>query len=272
MARSSLSRPHLVLALVAVVGMGLAFAYHAHRKSEERARTSPDRFAAYASAAETRLRDRFETFFRMARVPYPPHDAVLVCFKDEARIEVWARGTQSSPYKLIRTWALDGPKSPLGPKIVIGDQRIPEGIYEIARTEFIEGRLALRLNYPNRFDMEMASKDKRYFRVSEPVYIRTGVANMCDLLITAEALDELSVLYRRLGKDAISVVIVPHDLRNPNVPVPDLEQIRWESALYQRLRERLQQIDPRNPLDYDLPPEPPKAPDKSLIFGPQPKR
>ncbi|HTB32593.1 MAG TPA: L,D-transpeptidase family protein [Bacteroidia bacterium] len=80
-------------------------------------------------------------------------------FKQEAKLEVWAKSPGLSQFKLVETYAICQSSGELGPKRKQGDRQVPEGFYEVAsfnpQSEFY---LALKVSYPNKSDLMKAIK------------------------------------------------------------------------------------------------------------------
>ena len=74
-------------------------------------------------------------------------------FKREKEVEIWFRPLASGKYRLLETLSLCSNSGDVGPKQRMGDQRIPEGFYEINRFAPEDPYLmALGINYPNQAD------------------------------------------------------------------------------------------------------------------------
>lgn len=74
-------------------------------------------------------------------------------FKEEAKLEVWARDNSKSKFKKVDTYNICRSSGTLGPKRKEGDDQVPEGFYRVSvfqpSSEFY---LALGVSYPNRAD------------------------------------------------------------------------------------------------------------------------
>ena len=99
--------------------------------------------------------------FSKAHVSYPPEEVALLAFKQEQRIELWARESGNS-WHYIHTYPLTAFSGRLGPKLKENDRQIPEGVYRLTTLNpFSSMHLSMMINYPNHFDRLQASKDGR---------------------------------------------------------------------------------------------------------------
>jgi len=75
-------------------------------------------------------------------------------FKQEAKLEVWAKSKNATQYKLVETYAICQSSGVLGPKRKQGDGQVPEGFYQVKsfnpQSKFY---LALGVSYPNKSDL-----------------------------------------------------------------------------------------------------------------------
>ena len=91
--------------------------------------------------------------FHNAGVDTNNFELFIRVFKQEAKLEVWAKSPKMDQFKLVETYTICQSSGDLGPKRKQGDGQVPEGFYEVAsfnpQSEFY---LALRVNYPNKSD------------------------------------------------------------------------------------------------------------------------
>lgn len=87
-------------------------------------------------------------------------DLYLRAFKEEGRLELWAKPKTKKHYTLITSYPFYKGTSRLGPKRRQGDHQVPEGIYYIdyfnPESTF---KISLRLNYPNAADKIRNAKE-----------------------------------------------------------------------------------------------------------------
>lgn len=80
-------------------------------------------------------------------------------FKKEAKLELWAKSTKDSSYKLFHSYDICASSGELGPKRKQGDGQVPEGFYEIAVfNPYSSYHLSLGINYPNQSDRIIGGK------------------------------------------------------------------------------------------------------------------
>lgn len=79
---------------------------------------------------------------------------LLRVYKQSSEIELWV--LKGPRFALFKTYPICRWSGELGPKLMEGDRQSPEGIYHISASGLIVNRRwhrAMRLNYPNAFDM-----------------------------------------------------------------------------------------------------------------------
>ena len=77
----------------------------------------------------------------------------LRAFKTERKLEVWAKNSSDTIYKLLKQYDICNTSGNVGPKRRRGDLQIPEGFYHIDRfNPYSNFYLSLGLNYPNSSD------------------------------------------------------------------------------------------------------------------------
>ena len=80
-------------------------------------------------------------------------------FKQDAKLEVWAKSASIDQYKLVETYAICRSSGELGPKRKQGDGQVPEGFYYVSSfTPLSEFYLALGVSYPNKSDLIKGNK------------------------------------------------------------------------------------------------------------------
>jgi hypothetical protein len=181
---------------------------------------------AFAPAAIEQL----GPWFKKAGVDYPPTEIVLIAFKDEKKLELWAR--DSGPFKMIRHYGIQAASGMRGPKLKQGDRQVPEGIYHISRLNPNSNyHLSMKVDYPNQFDRDHAVDDGRT-DLGGDIFIHGKAVSAGCLAMGDAAIEELFVLSAHVGTDNIRVIIAPSDprLRPLDATHPSLPF--WTNDLY----------------------------------------
>ncbi len=194
-------------------------------------RTVADAVQQFAPAAEQRL----APYFNEAGIAYPPTKITLIGLKEEKRLELWAEN--DGRWIRVKTYEVQRASGKAGPKLVEGDEQVPEGFYKIEGLNPNSSyHLSLKVNYPNEFDLAQAKIDNRS-RLGGDIFIHGKAVSIGCLAMGDEAIEELFVLADRVGKNNISVIIAPYDFRSRR-PVNDgMEE--WVSVLYHNIAEEL---------------------------------
>ncbi|MCC6137966.1 MAG: hypothetical protein IT287_04995, partial [Bdellovibrionaceae bacterium] len=143
-------------------------------------------------------------------------------------------GRNENETQLIKTYPVFAISGTVGPKLNEKDQQVPEGVY---RLESLNPNdhfyLALKVNYPNEFDREMALRDGRDSLGTE-VMIHGESISTGGVAIGNDAIEELFVLAALTEYSSWRLIFAPVDLRtqarSTNRPLPD-----WVSELDQQL-------------------------------------
>ncbi len=193
------------------------------------ARSVDDALYAFAPNAL----DQLKPYFSKAGVAYPPREIVLIAFKDERKMELWARS--NGKFQLIRPYNIKAASGMRGPKLRQGDRQVPEGVYHIERLNPNSNyHLSMKVDYPNEFDLNHAEYDGRQ-DLGGDIFIHGKNVSAGCLAMGDAAIEELFVLAAHVGTNNIKVVISPSDPRlrpldtsHPSLPV-------WTAELYDRI-------------------------------------
>ncbi len=144
-------------------------------------------------------------------ITWPPKKIYLRAFKDEKVLEVWV-GKPSGSYVLWEKYEVAAASGELGPKRVVGDLQVPEGLYHVAvfnpQSRF---HLSLGLNYPNKADKILGNKENP----GSDIYVHGSRASIGCLAMTDKKIKPIYVLAceaRRSGQKVIPVHIFPSRL------------------------------------------------------------
>ena len=189
--------------------------------------TLSERLAEISPAAGKRLTDKFKS----AEAAWPPTDIALVAIKDEKALELYAKSSGGA-WQYVHSYKVLAASGTLGPKLRKGDLQVPEGVYGIA---FINPNskyhVALRLDYPNSLDKQMAALDGRENLGGDIMIHGKNVSAGC-LAVGNEAAEELVVLTAQIGLPHVKIVIAPTDLRSAAAPELQPGQSKWLPKLY----------------------------------------
>jgi TPR repeat protein len=192
------------------------------------------------SHAEQRLARRFAS----RGLAYPPQEIALLAFKSEARLELWARAAER--WAFVRSFLIRAASGRLGPKLREGDHQVPEGVYAVtALNPSSKYHLALRVGYPNAFEMARASEDGRA-RLGGDIMIHGGAVSDGCLPLGDPAIEEVFALVERIGTEPVRVVVSPVDLRRVDrgrAQAMVAQRPAWLGDLYASIATALEPFD-----------------------------
>ncbi|MES2703066.1 MAG: L,D-transpeptidase family protein [Bacteroidota bacterium] len=160
------------------------------------------------SEAWAKFNEALRQDFVSKNLEYPPKDIYIRAFKSQNEMELWARSSPASEYKLVKTMHICAISGVLGPKRAEGDRQVPEGFYFIE--EFnpkSDYHLSLLINYPN-FSDQLMGRGK----LGGDIYIHGGCLTIGCMPMTNEGIQELYTvcLNARLnGQEYIPVHVFP---------------------------------------------------------------
>ncbi|MFN3405443.1 MAG: murein L,D-transpeptidase family protein [Cytophagaceae bacterium] len=133
----------------------------------------------------------------------------LRAFKQERKLELWAKKPGDKVYKLIKTYPVCAASGALGPKRKQGDYQVPEGFYHIDRFNPSSAfHLSLGINYPNSSDQILGNKSA----LGGDIFIHGSCASIGCLAMTDESIKEIyiaAVCAKSAGQSKIPVHIFP---------------------------------------------------------------
>ncbi len=184
------------------------------------------------------VRERLAPAFDKIGVAYPPESVTLVGIKQDNLLEVWV----SAPPRLLKSYPILGASGGLGPKLREGDRQAPEGLYRIeSLNPNSMYHLALRVNYPNAFDLEMGRLEGRDNLGSDIMIHGKNVSIGC-LAMGDEAAEDLFILAAETGIENISVIFTPVDFRTSELPAHMPDVPHWTSELYEMIKSELMKL------------------------------
>jgi len=198
--------------------------------------TIEDRYEEYHAIVERRLRP----YFQEAGLPYPPTALVLVGIKEEKLLQVYA--SSGGSFKLIRTFPILAASGTAGPKVHEGDRQVPEGVYGIEKLNPNSAyHLALRVEYPNKFDLEQAKIEGRT-DLGGDIMIHGSDRSAGCLAMGNEAIEDLFILGAEVGAPQIKLILTPVDFRKTNVLPADTKIYPFSDELYAHIKRDLNDL------------------------------
>jgi hypothetical protein len=166
--------------------------------------------------------------FTRKNLRFPPKRFTLIALKQERELQLYAPDADGNPVYVL-TWNITGVSGGAGPKLREGDMQVPEGKYNITLLNPNSiCYLSLRIDYPNKFDRQMAASENRV-RLGGDIMIHGGNGSVGCIAIGDDAIEKLFVLAYKTGISNIKLIISPHDPRT-NVLTPTNPQ--WTKKLY----------------------------------------
>ncbi|MBW3634932.1 MAG: L,D-transpeptidase family protein [Armatimonadetes bacterium] len=201
--------------------------------------TVADRLTQFGPVA----RGRWKPYFERAGVPYPPQKLIFLGLKEEKRLEIYA--SNGGDWKWIRTLPILRASGKIGPKLREGDRQVPEGFYSVESVNPNSAyHLALRVNYPNESDREIAAREGRD-NLGGNIMIHGSNASIGCLAMGDEGAEDLFVLAEDAGRFRVEIVLSPLDFRSAKLPL-DSKRPAWLREHYAKLAQFVQTL-PRDP-------------------------
>ena len=193
------------------------------------------KIADYSRYAEQQMRP----YFRRAGVKYPPKRLAFLVFKNTEQFEIYA--SDGHDWRYIRTFSVLAHSGGPGPKLLSGDDQVPEGIYRIiGMNPESHFDLSLHLSYPNAFDRQMARRDNRT-DLGGKIYIHGSDRSIGCVAIGNTAIQQVFPLVYYVGIHHVQVIIAPDDLRIYK-PIYGRAYPKWLPLKYARIGSALQQF------------------------------
>ncbi len=167
-----------------------------------------DSSKARVAAAHTAKDTEVQKLFSDAGVAFPPGDLVLVGYKKERDVEVWAAAKAGGKLEHIATYKVCYASGGLGPKRREGDYQVPEGFYELdyynSHSLFY---LSMRVNYPNASDRKLGKKGS----LGGDIMIHGNCVSIGCLAMTDERIQELWIMAKAMDdrQKRVAVYLFP---------------------------------------------------------------
>lgn len=191
---------------------------------------------------ESIARKRYATACRRAKIAWPPKRLMLLAFKREKLLEVWAAG-ETGRYSRLATHKVLAASGGDGPKRKQGDEQVPEGFYDLTELNPNSAfHLSIRVDYPN-------SEDIGNSRISlqdmgGDIYIHGNQLSIGCLAMGDRTIEELFPLAALVPRGSRRIIIAPFDFRrHPNRALP--REAAWVTKLYGRIETALREFPVR---------------------------
>jgi len=218
----------------------LPWQQHAQTAAKPHDVTLQERLSEISPAATQRLTEKFQS----AHASWPPAEAALVAIKDAKTLELHVRN-KGGTWTFVHRYPVLAASGSTGPKLRQGDKQVPEGVYGVSLLNpNSKYHVSLRVNYPNDFDRQMATKDGRK-ELGGDIMIHGKAVSIGCLAVGDAASEELFVLAAQVGLPNVKVVIAPTDLRQ-GIPDKQPGQPEWLPQLYKQVASSM--------TDYKAPP------------------
>jgi len=197
-------------------------------------KTIEDQIQTYGEVTRTRLNE----MFKERGFAYPPDRLAMLAFKDKRILEVYT-AEDGGNFQHLHTYPILGASGKLGPKLREGDFQVPEGVYRLESLEpNTPYHLALRLNYPNDFDLEHARIDGRS-KPGSDILIHGSKGSVGCLAMGDLAAEDLFVMANDTKDRNIAIIICPVDLRTFKPPPASSDDPVWLPTLYKEISRAL---------------------------------
>jgi len=212
------------LAVIDSRGVGRRFWYPSYLSM-----TGPRSLASVLAEIGPKKRPALLKLLSDAGVGYPPPSVVLLAYKQERVIEVWAGA--GAGHRLVRSYPVLAASGGPGPKLREGDLQVPEGVYRLTVLNPNSSyHLSIRVDYPSPFDREQGRRDKRT-RLGGDIYLHGKAVSIGCLAIGDANIEELFLLAADTGLARMRLVIAPNRAVDGGPGLP-----AWTGELYRAIR------------------------------------
>lgn len=161
-----------------------------------------------------RKEDTLMKQFQAKNLKFPFKFMYVRSFKYDSKLEVWVKSERKEKFQLFKTYKVCALAGTLGPKRMMGDYQVPEGLYYInefnPRSNY---HLSLGLNYPNASDKILSDS----LQPGGDIYIHGSCVTTGCIPVNDDQIEELYILAsmaRNQGQDFIPVHIFPVQFTN----------------------------------------------------------
>ena len=191
------------------------------------------------------VESRLQSFGNEARerlqLACQPVKLVIIALKSEKLLELWGQDTNGKPF-FIKSYPILAASGTAGPKLREGDRQVPEGFYAIEslhpNSHFY---LALKIAYPSQEDIKIALAEKRDTKqLGSNIMLHGRGGSVGCISVENQAVEEIFYLAGKLGKENISLLIMPFDFRKNPLPVVQKD---WLRKRYQQLSSEVKKYE-----------------------------
>jgi murein L,D-transpeptidase YafK len=181
---------------------------------------------------QPRVEPKLKELFAKKNVDFPPKHVTLLYIKDQKKVFLYS-GRNENEITFLKTYDVLAASGVSGPKLKEGDNQVPEGVYAIeSLNPNSRFHLALRVNYPNHFDVLKSKQDGRSDLGGDIMIHGSNVSIGC-LAMGDDAVEELFALAAITGYTKWKLIFSPTDFRvrtrtiDPHSPqwIAELDQI-----------------------------------------------
>jgi murein L,D-transpeptidase YafK len=158
-----------------------------------------------------------ETLLKKVSLNSSDMHILIVAYKKERMLEVYAKARKEETYKKLATYEICASSGSPGPKRCKGDGQVPAGFYRIDRfnpnSNFY---LSLGVNYPNASDKILGEKDN----LGGDIFIHGDCVTVGCIPMTDDKIKEiylLAAMAKNNGENSIPVYIFPCRLTTENL-------------------------------------------------------
>ncbi len=132
-----------------------------------------------------------ETLLMAANLNINDLQLFIRIFKQEKQLEVWGKGKKDTIYTLITTYPLCATSGKPGPKRMLGDEQMPEGIYKVVHFNPASNfHLSIKIDYPNASDLKLTTAKNP----GNDIFIHGNCVTIGCFPIGDEAIKELYIM------------------------------------------------------------------------------
>jgi murein L,D-transpeptidase YafK len=157
-----------------------------------------------------------DSLFRTQGLNYPPAEILIIAYKKEQLVELWARTDTSETFHHIKQYLFTAFSGTLGPKRKQGDLQIPEGFYYLSHfNPYSNFHLSMKISYPNKSDSILGKKGS----LGNEIRIHGSFVTIGCIPIGDPAIEELYIIcvdMKSKGQDKIPVYIFPGKMEEQN--------------------------------------------------------